>query len=230
MFRLLLVILCIQTATPARPTLKVVFTMRKEGFGDTVGPALLGPLKKATQILDADIDWQIIDTNDTHKKVVYTFFNVISPYKPHVIIGENDILCCNTMGTLASATNTLYISIACDPAQYMMDRESYPTYTSARITSTSFGVVVDEVMKYFSWTRAAIISTANNQYPIRARLLKLELQKRKRKVFSYVHAASNGKWEDFLLRENAVRIMLEFLSGRVTCEWTNYYYYYWCSS
>ena len=218
MFQLLLVILCIQAAAPARTTLKVVFTMRKVGFGDTVGPALLDPLKKVTQDLDVDVDWKIIDTKDSSVKVVSAFFSVIAEYQPHVIIGENMNACCDVMGALASATNTLYISIDCTPIKYVLDRESYPTYSSARMTTSTFGVVVDLVMKYFSWTRVAIISTANNQYPTQLRLLKLELRRRNTKLFSYVHAASNGTWGDFLLRQNAVKLMMEFLSGRSTCE------------
>ena len=218
MFQLMLAILSIQAATSERKTLTAIFTMKKAGFGDIVGPALLGPMKTLMEVLDVNVNWTIIDTNNTPAMVVSEFFSTIDAIRPHVIIGENSIPCCDILASLASATNTLFVSIGCNPVQFMLDRESYPTYTSARLTSISLGLVIDQVMKKFSWTRVAIISTTNAQYPTRVRRLKEDLQTTNREVFSYVHAASNGTWDDFLLRSVSVQVMLEHLSERSTCE------------
>lgn len=217
-FQLLLVVLNIQPVLPVNEKLNVVFTMRKQDFGEVIGPAMLEPIQRISNDLHVDINWTIIDTNNSTEKIVSEFFSTIKDFEPNVIIGETMNPCCEVMATLASAIDRLFISIGCNPFQFMLDKESFPTFASARSIAFSFGLIVDKVMEKFNWKRVALINSLDGEYPIRTRYLKMDLKKKNREIFSYVHAASNQTLEDFQLRKNAVNLMLRYLSERATRE------------
>ncbi|XP_002733692.2 atrial natriuretic peptide receptor 1-like [Saccoglossus kowalevskii] len=115
------------------------------------------------------------DTGCTEKQGLTEAVNLWSTTQPHALIGGGCDEMCEPVGLLASSWNIPMVSWGCT-SSYLSDKFEYETFARTVGPYTKTGRMFVEIMKYYNWTRVAILSSTSHMWQLTSHDILLDLQ------------------------------------------------------